>query len=92
MRTAEVTIVNKSGLHARPAAMFCRQAIKWTSSVQLENLTRAAGPVDAKRLISVISLGVEAGHKVRLSVDGADETAALADLLDSIKSGLGEGA
>ena len=90
MQTAEVVLLNKSGLHARPAALFCRLALKQPATVQLENLTRGVGPVDGKRMLSVLTLGVEAGHRLRISVDGPDEEAVMAELLEAIHAGLGE--
>ena len=90
MQSAEIVIVNRSGLHARPGKVFSARAAQWASAVRIENLTRNAGPVDAKSILGLLTLGVSQGHRVRLSTEGADEQAALADLVELIRSGLGE--
>ena len=90
MRTIDQTILNPSGLHARPAAMFVRTAAGFTSRITLENLDRGTAPVDAKSIIAVMSSGVATGHRVRVTAEGADEDTAI-DTLDAfIASGLGE--
>jgi len=91
MQSVELVIENRSGLHARPGKVFCLRAAQWTSAVRLENLTRGAGPVDAKSILGLLTLGVSQGQRVRLTTEGSDEAAALADLVALIQDGLGEG-
>ncbi len=90
MRTAEVVIVNPSGLHARPGANFRNRAIAWQSKIRVENLTRSVGPVDATSILGILKLGAAKGHRLSLVVEGPDEDEAMADLVASIESGLGE--
>ena len=90
MRTTELTIRNPSGLHARPAAMFVKAAAGFGSRITLENLDRGSAPADAKSIIAVMSSGVSAGQRVRLTADGADEDAAIDALEQLIASGIGE--
>lgn len=90
MHSAEIVIENRSGLHARPGKVFSARAGHWVSAVRIENLTRGAGPADAKSILGLLTLGVSQGHRVRLSTEGPDEEPALADLLELIRSGLGE--
>jgi phosphocarrier protein FPr len=61
-----VTVPNPHGLHARPAAQFVRMARDSHAPVTLENLTRAAGPIDAASIGGVLSLGARQGHRLRL--------------------------
>ncbi|MEN3357666.1 MAG: phosphocarrier protein HPr [Mycobacteriales bacterium] len=81
---AERTVVvrSRSGLHARPAAMFVRAAGKQPAAVKIR---KGDGPaVDARSMLSVLALGAGCGTEVTLQAegDGADEAvAALADLL-----------
>jgi phosphotransferase system HPr (HPr) family protein len=91
MRSAEVVIENDAGLHSRPGKVFVERAKGWTSTIRIENLSRGAGPVDAKSILGVLTLGASRGHRMRLSVDGADEEPALADLVRLIEEGIGEG-
>ena len=90
MQTAEMIIENPSGLHARPGKVFSQRASQWESAVRVENLTRGAGPADAKSILGLLTLGVSQGHRIRLSTEGPDEERALTDLLDLIRHGLEE--
>ena len=64
-------------LHARPAADFVRAAMGFAASVQV-----AAGgrEVDAKSLLSVLSLGAKSGTSLRLRAEGEDAAGAVAEL------------
>ena len=90
MQSAEIIIENSSGLHARPGKVFSAAAARWTSAIRIENLTRGAGPADAKSILGLLTLGVSQGHVIRLSTDGPDEVEALNDLLGLIRAGIGE--
>jgi phosphocarrier protein len=89
VKSVDVVIRNPSGLHARPAALFVRQAVAFKSNVTLQNLTSGKA-VNAKSLIAVLTAEVSEGTAVRISADGADEAQALADLAAAIEGGLGE--
>lgn len=90
MRTTEQTVLNPSGLHARPAAMFVRTAAGFASKVTLENLDRSLGPIDAKSILGVLSSGVSKGHRIRVTAEGADADAAIETLEAFIAGGMGE--
>ena len=90
MRTLDATILNPSGIHARPGALFVRTAAGFGSKITLENLDRGGTPVDAKSILSVMQAAVGRGQRVRLTADGVDEEAALTALEALIANGLGE--
>ena len=90
MRTTEKTILNPSGIHARPAAVFVRTAAGFKSKINIENLDRDSALADAKSMISVMVVGVKTGHRIRISADGPDEDAAIEALAAAIDGGLGE--
>ena len=90
MRTTEQTVLNPSGLHARPAAMFVKTAAGFTSRITLENLDRESPPIDAKSILAVMGSGVSKGHRIRVSADGADEDSAIETLEAFIAGGMGE--
>ncbi len=90
MRTTERTVLNPSGLHARPAAMFVRTAAGFTSKVTLENLERGTAAVDAKSILMVMGAGVSKGHRIRVTADGADEDDAITTIETFIDGGMGE--
>ena len=90
MEELELRVVNRTGLHARPAALFVRTAGGYRSAIHVENVTRGQAPVDAKRMLAVLGLGVEQGHTVRIRAEGDDEAAAIVGLRELIASGFGE--
>ena len=75
-----VTVRNAHGLHARPAATFVQTAATFRASVQVSNMTAGRGPVPAKSILSLLTLGVRPGDEVRLRAEGDDAKAALAAL------------
>lgn len=84
----QVEIINKTGLHARPASDFVMLAKKFESKV---TVCREGGePVNAKSIVRLLAEGIGQGTKVEIAVDGADEEAALAELVALVESGFGE--
>jgi phosphotransferase system HPr (HPr) family protein len=51
----EITVTNKTGLHARPASMFVQKASKFKSSIMIEKEDKT---INAKSIISVLSGGI----------------------------------
>ena len=81
--TIQLTVKNTLGLHARPAARFVQTAGKFPEeTVLVSNLTTKTGPVNAKSINSVITLGVRHGHQIEVAVSGPNARAAL----DAIKA------
>ncbi|HHY89702.1 MAG TPA: HPr family phosphocarrier protein [Chloroflexi bacterium] len=85
-----VTVKNEVGLHARPAAMFVKKASSFKSKVMVENVTRATAPVNAKSILSVLSIGVLKDHEIRIQAEGEDEESAIKSLVELIESDFGE--
>jgi phosphotransferase system HPr (HPr) family protein len=88
--TIRVVVRNPSGLHARPAALFVRTAGQFGSKITIGNPLAGKGPVDAKSILSVLTLGVSSGTEVEVSAEGDDAEAALAAIREAVESGLGE--
>lgn len=82
-----VTIKNPTGLHARPAAAFVQAAEGFESAIWIEKDGRR---VNAKSILSVMSLGAKQGTSLKLVADGKDEAVAITALRDLIDRGLGE--
>ncbi|MCY0867655.1 MAG: HPr family phosphocarrier protein [Desulfurococcus sp.] len=83
MREVKVTVVNKSGLHARPAARFVETARRFKSEVIVVKGGKSAS---AKNILQVLSLGVDYGDEIVLRVNGEDEDEALSELLNLLKN------
>jgi phosphocarrier protein HPr len=78
-----LTITNKVGLHARPAALFVQTAARFKDT-RVEVLKDGV-PRDAKSILSVLSLGVTQGTTIVVRAEGPhadDAIAALSDLVD----------
>src|ERR1700724_3640185 len=73
----EVTIVNKLGLHARPAAMFVRVANKHRAEIWVE---KDGEQVNGKSIMGLMMLAAGQGTKLILSAEGADAEKAIEEL------------
>ncbi|MGH9201716.1 MAG: HPr family phosphocarrier protein [Vicinamibacterales bacterium] len=91
MQTAELIVRAKVGLHARPAASFVKTAASFKCNVNACNVTAPRGPVNAKSLLGVLTLGVEQNHTVEVIAEGLDEAEAIAALRSLVESNFGEG-
>lgn len=69
-----ITIGISSGLEARPIAMLVQVASQYVSNIYLESEERK---VNAKSIMGMMSLGLDTGESVTVSVDGADEEEAM---------------
>jgi phosphocarrier protein len=82
---ARVTrIVNRLGLHARPAAEFVKLATRFESEVWVE---KDGLEVNGKSIMGVMMLAAEPGSEIRIRAVGADAEAALEALLDLVRRG-----
>lgn len=83
-------ISNPSGLHARPAAVFAKQAATYESKVTIANATKGSAAGDASSMLAIMMLGAKQGDEVEISAEGADETVAVDELVALVESGCGE--
>jgi phosphotransferase system HPr (HPr) family protein len=89
MATVEQTLVliNKVGLHARPAAQFVQTAAGYSASIMIEYAGQTA---DAKRILQVLQLGAEKGAELQVRAEGADAREAVAALAALVAERFGE--
>ncbi len=86
--SVELTVDHEHGLHLRPAAEFVRLASRFKSDVRVANLTRGLDrQANARSLLEVTTLGVDRGHRIRLTATGEDAEAAVEALSELIRSG-----
>lgn len=76
-----LTVIDPTGLHARPAAQFVRTASRFESRITIRSGERTA---DAKSLIALLGLTIRPQSQVTLAADGPDADAALAALLEEL--------
>lgn len=85
-----LTVRNRLGLHARPAAKFVSTAARFQSDITLRNVTRLTGPVSAKSINQVATLGVRQGHEIAIAAQGPDAGEALSALRALVEANFGE--
>ncbi|WP_053360541.1 HPr family phosphocarrier protein [Bacillus sp. FJAT-27251] len=78
----QVEVKLKTGLQARPAAMFVQEANRFSSDVFIE---KDGKKVNAKSIMGLMSLAVSSGSMITLIADGNDESEALNALSDYIQ-------
>lgn len=78
----KVTIINESGLHARPATMLIRKASKYKSNIMIQ---KDSSQVNAKSILGLFGLGICKGETIEIQVDGEDEKEALEGLVKYIR-------
>ncbi len=87
MTEREVTVMNKAGIHTRPASMIVRTAAKFDS----EFFIRADDyEINGKSIIGVMTLAAEPGARLMLLFNGSDEAAAADAMAELFKNGFGE--
>ncbi|MBU3741089.1 MAG: HPr family phosphocarrier protein [Candidatus Kapabacteria bacterium] len=87
MIESSVDVVNRAGLHTRPAAMLVKIASKFQSEIYL---VRDGFSINAKSIIGVMTLAAEQGARLGLTVVGADEQEAANAIKDLFASGFDE--
>ena len=83
----EIQVINKLGLHARPAAMLVQTASKFKSEIKLKKEDVEA---NAKSILSVMMLAAETGSFVVIKAEGEDEEQAVETLAKMFKEKFGE--
>ena len=80
-------IVNKLGIHARPAAEIVKAAARFRSDI---TIIRDDMEVNGKSIMGVMMLAAECGSSIVLRAEGEDAEAALDALSAVIANGFGE--
>ncbi|AEF95516.1 Phosphotransferase system, phosphocarrier protein HPr [Desulfotomaculum nigrificans CO-1-SRB] len=88
MVTKEVTILNETGLHARPAQLFVQKAGEFQSEIKIKKEDGSAA--DAKSILGLMSLGLTKGTKITIEASGDDAEQAAAALVRLVEEKFGE--
>ena len=85
------TVINRPGLHARPASQFTNAAQAFDSRISIRNLSlkEQDNTANAKSIISVLTLALVQGSEVELTAEGPDEQQAEDVLIELIDGGFG---
>lgn len=82
-----VEIVNRAGMHARPAAELVKLAGSFAAEIRLE---KDGLEVNGKSIMGVLMLAAERGSQLRISADGDDASDAVEALAGLVGRGFGE--
>jgi phosphocarrier protein len=88
MAERSVQILNKNGLHARPAAEIVKAAARFKSDI---TIVRDDLEVNGKSIMGVMMLAAECGATLTLRASGPDDEAALGAIAELIAAKFGEG-
>lgn len=83
----KVKIVNKAGLHTRPAATIVKMASKYKCDFYID---RDGMEINGKSIIGVMTLAAEMGSELILRFDGSDENAAAEEIVSYFERGFDE--
>jgi phosphocarrier protein HPr len=83
----EITIINRLGLHARPAAMFVRIASRYRAEVWVE---KEGEQINGKSIMGLMMLAAGQGSKLTIRCEGADADKVLAELEELIQQKFNE--
>jgi len=83
----EVQIVNRAGMHARPAAEFVKVAGRFRADIRVE---KDGLEVNGKSIMGVLMLAAEHGSLLRLTAEGTDAEDAVQALSDLVIGGFDE--
>lgn len=86
-KEATAKVVNRAGLHARPAAELVKLASSFTSEIHVE---KEGLQVNGKSIMGVLMLAAEQGSTLRFTAAGPDADEALIALTDLVRRGFEE--
>lgn len=85
MYEEKVRLVNEIGLHARPASIFIREAVKHTCDINVEKDGRS---YNAKSIMSVLSMSAGKGDEIVIKAQGEGDKEAVQALVDLVENEL----
>lgn len=87
MKTLNVELKNETGLHARPASLFIREASKYTSDIVV---IKDDNEYNGKSIMGILSMGATKGDNLTIKIKGEDEQEAYGGLKELFQNEFGE--
>ena len=87
MPSKEITVSNKLGIHARPAAQFVKMASEFKAEIRVE---KDGEEVDGKSIMGLMMLAAGHGSVLKMIAEGPDVDEALQSLEDLVVRNFGE--
>lgn len=89
MYSRQTSIINETGLHARPAGEFVAEAKKFACKITIGE-AGSGKAANAKSIVTLLSLGLNKGKVVEIAAEGDDEQQAVDSLVALVEGGFGE--
>ena len=83
MIKGDVVLQNETGLHARPASIFVKEASKFKSEIKL---FKDEKEYNAKSIMGLLSMGAAKGEKITIQANGEDEETAVKTLVELVNN------
>ena len=83
MLKREIKIQNESGLHARPASLFVKEASKYNSEIKV---IKGEKEYNAKSIMGLLSMGASKNQMIAIQAQGADEELAVYSLIELVSN------
>jgi phosphocarrier protein HPr len=87
---AKFIVSHPAGLHARPASVFVKTCNSFPCDIKVKNMTTNSALVNAKSILSVLTLGVDSGHEILINASGEKEEDVITAIQELINSNFGE--
>ena len=87
MKEKKIKIINKLGLHARPASLLVQTAMKYSAYI---TIIKDEYKVDAKSIMGILMLAASCGTELIVQAEGTDEQQALDNIEKIFNEGFGE--
>ena len=87
--TATVKIINRLGMHARPAMIFAEAAQEFDADITIRR-TDQPSPVDAKSIMQLMMLAATEGTELEIKASGSDAEPSVQRLVELVQSGFNE--
>ena len=87
MKEKKLKIINKLGLHARPASLIVQTAMQFKSVIKIE---KDEFSIDAKSIMGIMMLAASQGTELTFKVEGEDEQEAMNKMEELFNGGFGE--
>ena len=91
MYTETTKVINKLGLHARPASDLALKAKEFSSIITIKNLSNSeAKAINARAMMKILATSIKMGCIIEISAEGDDEQQAVKDIVKLFESGFSE--
>ncbi|MGG3189324.1 HPr family phosphocarrier protein [Priestia megaterium] len=82
MNSVEISIMNETGLHARPATQFVKISSNFQSEV---SVIKGERKINGKSIMGLMSLAISKGSTIRIEAEGSDEQQVIESLVNFIE-------